>query len=544
MYKHRDSKGGRKVQYGYQRFFRLLNYHCCLMVIIVLLCIPAVGMASDASARQLVSEGRTFLGKHDIVNANIRFRSAVSEDHSNQVANAFYSVTRILALVYGVDFNVLLDRNNASRDNRDIYHWNVDFPEDADGNTNLPSGAPTSTEYIDFLTESLMPEIDGALLNLTQIDSTFSLLIAPGEINSSEGLEVDYGDVLMYRALLHALKSTIRITASYDLECNVADLLPKVEDDSFSMNDDLLNVYADFLKLLTPDQMSSAGSDLELSVDRYLDASDFIRAEVDDQGDDFITFDSESLEDEQEFRNVLQDVKDSLAGPTMIGDEEFDDHFVLDLSRFFGQPFGLRIFLPDFDADNNVIPCTFPDPTIHDLLPAYTSAKWNNILGLSVHVAGEITSSSTLHGNIMVESFADHWGDEYYLLQSSTTIFSVGEYSLPVQTGSTTWLRAWSDEDGNGILSAGDKIGEPATNPIEVSLEDCTYADRVDINLDKEITGVKGRIVGPSGQPLAGIYVTARVRDDDSGECSWLNLWSTTNDNGIFALNGISAGTP
>jgi len=365
------------VQYGYQRFFRSLNCYYCLMVIIALLCIPAVSMADEASARQLVSEGRTFLGQHDIVNANIRFSSAVSEDPGNQAANAFYSVTRILVLVYGVDFNALLDRNNASSDGRDIYHWDVDFSEDADGNTDLPPGAPTSTKYIDFLTGSLIPEIDGALLNLTQIDSTFSLLIAPEEIDSSDGLEVDYGDVLMYRALLHALKSTIQITASYNLEFNVAYLLPKVEDDSFSMNDDLLAVYADFLKLLTPDQMSSAGSDLELSIDCYLDASDFIRAEKDDQGDDFIAFDSDSLEDEQEFRNVLQDVKASLAGPTMI-----DDHFVLDLSRFFDQPFGLRTFLPDFDEDNNVIACTFPDPTINGLLPEYTSAKWNDILNI------------------------------------------------------------------------------------------------------------------------------------------------------------------
>jgi len=509
--------------------------------IIFLLFVPAAGRADEETARQLVAEGRNFLTQHDIVNANDRFRNAVSQDYDNQTAQAFYSVTRILNLIYGEEFNDLLDRNNASSWGRNVYDWDVEFPENEDGNTNLPEGAPTSTEYVDFLTTYLIPEVNEALQNLAHVDSSFSVILTPAETDSNDALEVDYGDVLMYRALLHALKTCIKITAAYNVEFNVADLLPRVEDGSISINDDLLNVYADFLKLLTPNQMSAAGADLELSIDSYLAASAFIRAEEDDQGDDLIAFDSESLADEQKYRHMMEDVKASLAGPATVGDEELSDPFVLDLSGFFDQPFGLRSLLPVFDDDNNVIPCTFPDPTINGVLPFYTSGKWNDLLGLSVSVAGEIASSLGVQGIIHVESFEEHWGNEFYVLQDSTTLSSVGAYLLKVKTGSTVWLRAWSDEDGNGIISPGDRIGE-AASPIEVATGSCAYQDQVDINLDQEVTGIMGRIVDLYGQPLAGIYVEARVSDEPRG-CSYLGRWTVTNGEGRFALNGITAGT-
>jgi len=375
------------MQYAYQKFSSALKFYCYVTAIIggiILLFMPSTAMANEATARQLVTEGRAFLVQHDIVNANTRFRSAVTEYPASRTANAFYSVTRILELVYSDDFSNLLNRNNASNEGRDIYDWDVQFPKDVNGNTNLPPTAPISTDYINFLTNRMIPEIDGALQNLTQIDSSFSLILAPKEIVGGDALEVDYGDVLMYRALLYALKTSIKITASYNIGFNVATLLPRVEDDSFSINDDLLAMYVDFLKLLTPDQIESAGTALVLSINNYLDASNFIRTEIDDQENDFIAFDSESLSEEQEFRNILGDIKISLSGPATIGDEELSAPFVLDLSVFFDEPFGLRGFLPHFDEDNNVIPCTFFDPTINGILPDYTSVKWNDILKLSI----------------------------------------------------------------------------------------------------------------------------------------------------------------
>ncbi|MCK4817854.1 hypothetical protein KA005_18935, partial [bacterium] len=194
-----------------------------------------VNLAFADSVEDKITEGRNYLAAHDLVNANNSFEQALTLDSAHPVANFFYSVTRLLATVYGPEFNDLLDRLGVSAAGRDIYGWTAYFQRDAQDNIILPSDSPTSGEMVAFLTTVLMPEIDGAIGNLPYVNQTFNLLLSPAETPCGETLEVDYGDVAFYQSLLYALKSLILGIDSYDLDVDIDDILDKSQNDTFSI---------------------------------------------------------------------------------------------------------------------------------------------------------------------------------------------------------------------------------------------------------------------------------------------------------------------
>ena len=87
-----------------------------------------------------------------LLQANQEFLSAVQDTPSDPVANFFYAVTRIAALLNENDTYIqslpfenikeLLDSFGISASGRDIYEWTADFPKDAQGNIELPVDTP------------------------------------------------------------------------------------------------------------------------------------------------------------------------------------------------------------------------------------------------------------------------------------------------------------------------------------------------------------------------------------------------------------------
>ncbi len=530
----------------YQKLF-VKAWLACTILFGFLLMAGSSAMADETTAAQKLAEGRAYLAQHDIPSATESFRQAVAAaepgDQSFEPANLFYGVTRILNVAYSDEANALLDSTGASETGRNLYDWQVEFPEDAQGDLVLPSDCPHSTEYINFLANVLVPEIDASLRdNLSKLSSTVKVMLTPEEAGTDEEIEVDYGDVLMFKYCLYATESITSILKSYDLDVDVDEILPPlINGYQFSINNDLLAVYPDFLKLLTPNQMASAGDALRLSLNTYLQASDFIRAETDDQEDDLISFDPDSLEDEQEYRDLMEDLLGALSAPTQIGNGDEEPPLVLYLHPFFDTPLNLRDYLPAFDDDNHIISCSFPFPALGGVVPGYTNDDWNNLLGLKVPVQGSITSELPASGTVYVESFEDYWDGHFSGMTDSTVATGSGNYTLEIKAGSTVWVRAWSDEDGNGMLNPGDIGGMALESPVEVNSTDCAHSG-VDILLDTEVTGVWGRVTDSSGNPIPGIYVSALRMTEDSDWCEYLNIGSATDENGMFALNGIPAG--
>lgn len=462
--------------------------------------------ADEDTANALVAQGRTYLAQHDIVNANISFQNAVLEDGANQNANLFYAVTRLLVLVYDPEFQLMLDLSGVSAAGRNIYDWTADWTRDAEGEVVLPAGTPSGDEMTALLVNLVVPEIDGALANLAAIGASFNIILEPAEILSGEQIEVDYGDVCLYRSVLYGAKSMILITAAYNLNVEPEVLGEKIRNGIFSINTDLFTAYVDFLKLKAPDQLAPAKEAINSAVDSYVAASTAIRAEVDDQMNDFVTFDIDSLIEEEEFRNVLADLQMSLSGPATVCGEECDAPLLLDLSRFFDNPFHLRDKLPGFDDQNELQSCTLPDPTFNGMLPEYTNDSWNNMLHLPIAVSGTVICPEWTGGTIVIEGYSIDASFFSWELVESVTIPVPGPYTVYFAAGSDVWLFAYWDRDSNGYFSEGDVMADlNMYNPVHVLSEGCGYPGFLPFILSTECVGDIDGDYDKDGSDLAAI---------------------------------------
>ena len=308
-----------------------------------------VSSAYAFTAEEYVNLGKQALEVHNIVTANTNFKSALLEDNTNHEANFYYAVTRILALVDSPEFNNLLDAFGVDAAGRDFYYWTADLPHDLEGKIDLPANSPTTYEIIAFIENTMMPEIEGALANLDQLEDTDSEYFEPITIvtalmtNSDTDVEADYGDVAMYRSSLQFFKALILIITTYDLNADIDNIAGKAKNDILNIKADIIDAYPNLLNLNSPD-MSGAKLALIESINAYITASKFIRNETDSQADDLISIYPEDLEGEGHFKNGLLQAKDSL-------EENPKVPFTVEISQFvnladiFDNPFNLRDLL-------------------------------------------------------------------------------------------------------------------------------------------------------------------------------------------------------
>jgi len=224
--------------------------------------------------------------------------------------------------------------------------WTVDSVEPYKDieSIDLPTNAPTTGEVIQFLKDTLLPEVDGALANLSKIDETLIIMVTAAELNGDEDQEVDYGDVCLYRSSLYILRAAISILSAYDLNVDIYDIVTKIQDDIFNIKRDIIDSYTTLLTVIDGDKLLEARQDLIDAINAYMEGSDFIRSETDDQGDDLITIEPDDRQDEQRFRVALGQVKDSLNGTASTPFKVELSQF-LDLGLFFENPVNLRDFL-------------------------------------------------------------------------------------------------------------------------------------------------------------------------------------------------------
>jgi hypothetical protein len=132
-----------------------------------------IDSASAQTAEYYFQQGKTYLENDSLINAHTNFQNALSLDPNHQGANLFYAITRILMTSTSSDFNTLLDRSNVNSSGRDILNWQADFQRDYKGNVILPPNTPTGGEIQAFLMNSIAPEVDGAITNLSKVGNTY-----------------------------------------------------------------------------------------------------------------------------------------------------------------------------------------------------------------------------------------------------------------------------------------------------------------------------------------------------------------------------------
>jgi len=248
----------------------------------------------------------------------------------------------------------------------------------------MPDGAPDAEELRLIIDASMIPEIEAAIADLNSISDTpgdpFRIFFDPNETRIfsdrltpglTHSVEVDYGEVLILKGLLTALKGQLQAQAAHDFYTDPNDMIAeKMFGDAFNINNDLLDPYPDFMTVLPTaqfpdtngaDLLDQARQGLIEAIDCYFEMIDYLKAETDPQEDDLLyLYPDHTYAVDEISRNRLTILRDSLVnktpatfpdettktynlykGPNLIGELEL----VWDLSGTEGS--GLRLSFSD-----------------------------------------------------------------------------------------------------------------------------------------------------------------------------------------------------
>ena len=328
------------------------------------------------------------------------------------------------------DFNTLLDRAGMSSSGRDIFDWTADFTRDPEGRIILPSNSPTGAELQAFLKNNILPEVNGALDNLSKVNSSFETIyklinetgsgavngpntltdttkywgynewvgyklliggieytitgntgntitvspnwtISPGTYNYKifEVVEIDYGDVLILKGSLYFAKGGITILSAYNVNIDIDTIVSLYKAGTLNFQNHIINTYTQLLTLLPDQQLSQAKSAIREAINIFNSAINFIKAETDPQDNDLFIIDDPVKE--QRYRDLLADLNSALNGTTLIRKIGYQ----VNLAEFFDNPKTLRNYLPTFRGQYFIQRGTYPDPTFGGILPNMTASE-------------------------------------------------------------------------------------------------------------------------------------------------------------------------
>ena len=327
-----------------------------VLVIITWARCTAVAQTAD----NLILQGRSELVSRNITNANAKFKAAVLVAPNNQSANALYGATRLLCLPYTPAAQEVLDRLGFGLTNRSIYGWTSRMPTDTNG-TPIPPNDYSVTEVVDFLRTNVVAEAVAAEANLAKVTDPYFVLSLTTNETKLDQITVDYGDVMLLRALLRGLEFAVHYMASLDSEAQLNALYWMHANGDWRF-EDMLNAFPKAGAYTRPAELALAKQAFQLAGQRYLDASVFIRAR---KGNTLRLFNlaTNAVAAEGAWRTNLNQLLASLAGPTALTlPTNGLQGIQVNLKQFFAGARAPRNCLPQIQ-DKAVIAGSLPDKT-------------------------------------------------------------------------------------------------------------------------------------------------------------------------------------
>ncbi|MDA0739418.1 MAG: hypothetical protein O3A59_10795 [Nitrospirae bacterium] len=336
----------------------------------------------------------------NIVPADEGFQAILASEPNNAEAHFFRAITRLLRIVEenqdgpnGVTFTdslkEMLDRFGFDPLGRSLKNFTSMPPEDAEGNYILPNDSPSGADVQEFWETVVTPELVAAMTeNIPMLDSTFGLTISSAEltaldITNEDPVEIDFGEVKLLEAALRTIRAASLIGRAYELNLDLDQI--NNANDNLQIQNEVIDADLTLLTKKTDasTKLAEGKGELDASIQCYLDASAFIRAEVDDQNNDLFMIAAEDQTREETLRTRLTEAKATLSG------QGFIDQELVDLSLFFDTPFDLRGLLPTIGFDSNRSPTNFiesgtsPDPTFNGMLPNMTLDRLEQLLDVT-----------------------------------------------------------------------------------------------------------------------------------------------------------------
>jgi len=356
----------------------------------------------------------------------------------------------------------------------------VYIPLNQHGAYEIPPDAPNANEIRNILDASMIPDIEAAIADLNSISDTpgdrFRIFLDPNEtriffdsnaLGLQTDVEIDYGEVLILKGLLMGLKGQLEAQSAHDLYIDANDILAeKVYGSSFNINDDLLDPYPDFLKVLPTSNdpstdgaalLAQARQDLIDSIDYYLDAIYYICNEdnppgTDPQEDEFIYVDPNARFDLDIINGLFTDLRNSLEYDTVITYpaqttktyDIYDPNAVL---------IGELVLIYDFcDIEGEDGNLTFTggniSPTVWEVDWHERDEDWIEV-DLENHSGGQwwggyLRGTLSYDGNNITDATLDYWGPDYGTLNGlsgelvSTVVVDANVNLNPIFSSSPT----------------------------------------------------------------------------------------------------------
>ncbi len=313
------------------------------------------------TADDYVAQGRAHLAVTNIVAANTSFSNAVALSPNHQTASVFYGATRLLVLPSQSAGSNFLNRIGLPVAGRDIYNWTAEFPADTNGVPLAPAGV-NANESTAMLRTNVLPALIAAEANLAKVtDTNFTLSLTSNETRIV-AVTLDYGDILMLRAILQAAEYFAYTTYSWNLDAQLAAIRSLYTNDELSIERVLMD-YPNLLTFATTNDLNSAKLAFQNGANRYMEASQVIRSRSTNVTRLF-NYDAGTADAEQNFRLTLADLTNSLSTAVTLAVET---NYTVFLGAHFTGLHSPRSFLPWFRGSGFGLK-TLPDSTFGGLI--------------------------------------------------------------------------------------------------------------------------------------------------------------------------------
>lgn len=384
-------------------------------IIAVLLCALASG-ARAQTADQFVNQGRASLAISNVVAADISFSNAVALSQFHQTGNVFRAATRLLALPHQRAVSNFLNRLGFPLEGRDIYNWTSLPPRDTNDVPYVSEGVNAS-EFTALLRTNVLAAIQASLDNLSRVTNTGFILDLSRDETCMADVTLDYGDVQMMRAMLHAAEYCSYAAYACNLDAMLAPIRALYTNDQLSIERVLMD-HPNLLTFATTNDLNAAKTAFNNAVVRYLKASELIRSRPTNETRLF-NLDPEKTVDEEKFRMTLVDLTNSLNQAVTL---RVDTNYTVFLAPHFAGTRTPRSLLP-WISGNGFVLRSFPDTTFGGVIRGLSNSL---IEGFLAKYLDPIPSVQAPHGisggqlQIPLNVLKDHG----YVVQVSTNLLS------------------------------------------------------------------------------------------------------------------------
>jgi hypothetical protein len=214
---------------------------------------------SAATAQELINSGEDVLYSETIdgiLQAHSIFQDAKTAYPDDPVINGYLALTRLFHLALTSEsggLQELLTKYGIVRTGFDIDTLDYDLPKDVNDKYNLPETAPRTESVRAFMSGALLSVIDASIGNLDTTIANWNdsskHIVAKEKRGTDIDIEVDYGDIYLFRASLKELKSMVLTITAYDLNVDIREIAALDNLDAFSERG-FLDRYQDFLRLI------------------------------------------------------------------------------------------------------------------------------------------------------------------------------------------------------------------------------------------------------------------------------------------------------